>query len=310
MKYAIIADVHGNLHSLQAVVEDAKDKGVDTFIFVGDYYGDMPYINEIYELMKAENSYIIKGNKEEYLLDLHMSARSQWKHVQFASLYWSYDECSEENLFDMINLPDDLSIIDEPNKKNIYVTHSIRSVFNHTKLDELTSQNYYRDYNKNAFNREEYLSFVYGLLNNDDSLNRKLKDELPDIYIFGHTHVQWHCFVENKLFINPGSCGKPLDFNIEAPYTILDIDENGIEVSEIRVPYNINEAIRGLKSSELYEEAPDWSNLVIGELKSGKDYVSLFFNYLALISKECNEDSWPVSTFVWKEAMNRWEEPR
>ena len=37
MKFAIISDIHGNLPSLNAVLEDAERNGAESYIFVGDY---------------------------------------------------------------------------------------------------------------------------------------------------------------------------------------------------------------------------------------------------------------------------------
>ncbi|MDR2569870.1 MAG: metallophosphoesterase family protein, partial [Oscillospiraceae bacterium] len=42
MKYAIISDIHGNLDSLLAVLNDAKNYNVDKYIFVGDYCACFP----------------------------------------------------------------------------------------------------------------------------------------------------------------------------------------------------------------------------------------------------------------------------
>lgn len=308
MKYAIIADVHGNYHSLRAVIEDGIRRNVDYFVFAGDYYGDMPYINEIHELISSVPGYIVRGNKEDYLTELHMSARSQWTHIQFASLYWSYDECSEKNLFEMINLPEDITITDKTTQDKILVTHSITSVFDKCNLSELTSNKFACKMDINPFSHQEYLLYIDKLLNDDHKLKGKITKQSPNIYIFGHTHLQWHSYVGETLFINPGSCGKPLDYDQRAPYTILDIRGDETIVDEIRVEYNIDEAIKGLQESVLYDKARDWSRIVIGELKSARDEVSFFFNHLALVSQECGEDSWPVSTFVWKEAVSRWED--
>jgi len=40
------------------VLEDAHTENVDNFIFLGDYYMDFPFANEIVaELMRMENAY-------------------------------------------------------------------------------------------------------------------------------------------------------------------------------------------------------------------------------------------------------------
>ena len=37
MRFAIISDIHGNLHALNAVLEDARKNNAEEYIFVGDY---------------------------------------------------------------------------------------------------------------------------------------------------------------------------------------------------------------------------------------------------------------------------------
>ena len=63
MKFAIISDIHGNLPALDAVVADAKNNNVDSFIFVGDYCLSNPYPNECIQRMRdLDKKYIIRGN--------------------------------------------------------------------------------------------------------------------------------------------------------------------------------------------------------------------------------------------------------
>ena len=38
-KYAILGDVHGNWEALQAVLKDAQELGVDSYVCVGDVVG-------------------------------------------------------------------------------------------------------------------------------------------------------------------------------------------------------------------------------------------------------------------------------
>jgi predicted phosphodiesterase len=71
MRIALIADVHGNIFALDAVLEDAKKNGADTYVFDGDYIFDMPFSNEVTErirnLQTASSVHVIAGNKEARL---------------------------------------------------------------------------------------------------------------------------------------------------------------------------------------------------------------------------------------------------
>jgi len=61
MRYAVIADIHGNFPALYAVLKDAEQAKVDKYIFAGDYAITLQYPNEVVEKIKSmsQNNYII-----------------------------------------------------------------------------------------------------------------------------------------------------------------------------------------------------------------------------------------------------------
>lgn len=81
----------------------------------------------------------------------------------------------------------------------------------------------------------QYLQYINKLLINDKKFLNNLVSTDSDIILFGHTHLQWHAYIKDKILINPGSRGLPLDLNTTAPYTILEITSDKISVEEHRV---------------------------------------------------------------------------
>lgn len=76
----------------------SHNQNIDEYIFLGDYFGDFPYPNEVVDALKEiANKYIISGNKESYLVNLH-STNEFWVHNQFNALYWNYNELNTNNL--------------------------------------------------------------------------------------------------------------------------------------------------------------------------------------------------------------------
>ena len=43
MKIAVLSDIHGNYIALEECINYALDKGIDTFLFLGDYLGELVY---------------------------------------------------------------------------------------------------------------------------------------------------------------------------------------------------------------------------------------------------------------------------
>ena len=58
-------------------------QGVETFIFLGDYVGELAYPQKtmeiIYSLTEKYNCFFIKGNKEDYWLDYQANGEMRWK---------------------------------------------------------------------------------------------------------------------------------------------------------------------------------------------------------------------------------------
>ena len=68
MKIAVLSDIHGNYIALQKCVDYALSRGIDTFIFLGDYVGELAYPQKtmeiIYFLKEKYNCFFIKAIKK------------------------------------------------------------------------------------------------------------------------------------------------------------------------------------------------------------------------------------------------------
>lgn len=308
MRLAIISDIHGNKNAFKNVLNNLEKEYIDKYIFVGDYYGELPYPNEVIDMIKKiENKVVISGNKETYLRDMYENDQSDWTYHHFRGLYWNYRELRNDNLDYLINLPEK-KIININNDTKILLLHDITSIFKDTNLSKLTSSKYAEKMDTNKFNYKEYLEYVEKTLMEDNSFLNKLDTIDPNIIIFGHTHVQWHVQINGKTLINAGSCGLPLDINPSAPYTILDIESKNVSVTEKRIEYSIDETIEELKNSSLYRYAKVWCDIAINELIDGKDEITFFFRHVKEVSKGYKGSNWPLENKVWEKACESWIE--
>ena len=60
-----------------------------------------------------------------------------------------------------------------------------------------------------------------------------------DVLIFGHTHKPFRRELENTVFINAGSVGKPKDGNPQTGFVVIDVDETEIKSRFIRLDYDV-----------------------------------------------------------------------
>jgi predicted phosphodiesterase len=299
MRYALISDIHGNLPAFEAVLSDAKKKDIDSYIFLGDYYRDINYPNEVVDIIKdIKNKYIIRGNSEYYLEILSNQDQNTWEKGQFNSLYWNYKELTAQNIKYLCSLPDKIIVKDK--YIDIYVSHSSKTYFDNTSINNITSRSFKEALMKSRFSPTEYIEILKNNLKKDKQLEKHLF-QLPDaIYIFGHNHIQMNLQLDKKLIVNPGSCGIPLDFSDSASYSILETSSLGCKVEEFRIKYNVGKLISQLKTSDLYKSARIWSELIIKALITGNTHIGYFLRFIDQYAKK------PYSQKVWEEAYEIW----
>jgi len=305
MRYAAIADVHGNMPALEAVVADAKARGAEAFLFLGDYYGDLPYPNEVVDLVRALGGEAILGNKEGYLLELAKQDPTRWTDEQFSALYWGYRTLRPENLRYLSSLPP------ETDKRiegvRLRASHQARRYFSDTNLMRLGSRTYALRMRERPFSHVEYLDYIVELTRNDAVFHERIKVLGGGVFVFGHSHIQWHLRVENTLLFNPGSCGLPLDFDTRAPYMLLDFTNGDVEIEERRVVYPVGQVIETLRASPIYECSPLWSEMVIRQLTNAEERASFFLMAIEELAVKMNRPiKHPFDNDVWREAGERW----
>jgi len=301
IKIAIISDIHGNYPALLAVIKDAINNKVDKFIFAGDYIFDLAYPNEVTELIRSmDNAFIIQGNKEGYLKKLSTENQCNWNFDQMGAVHQTYRDLKQENLTYLMNLSENC-FITLPFHGRIYVTHYIRGLFGEQKRTGCSSSRFKKDMEKQPFSHEQFLTNVERMLKENDAYKVIMDIDAP-VIILGHSHLQWNVHCKDKLIINPGSCGQPLDFNVMASYTILEDTEFSLNVEEKRVHYDIEQTISFSKTTEIYKRGKIWCELVFLAMRTGADHFSDFFKLAQSIAKERNDTSQFFSNEVWHSA--------
>ena len=293
MRTAIIADIHGNYPALLKVVEDAVANGVDKFIFAGDYIFDLPFSNEVTRfLMNLDNAYFVKGNKEGYLSKLANDNQENWIYNQMAVIYQTFREL-EPDIFDFLKNLDEECNIKLSSGKSIYVAHippffsAIRMGFFKT-LGYSSSSSFHKRICETPFTHEQFLSEFSDIVNSDEC--KSVIDKIDaNVIVFAHDHLQKYAYCGDKLIINPGSCGQPLDCNTAVAYTILEETSDGFKVHEKRVAYDIKAVISETKKSMTYQKGRIWSEIVFLSMKTAKDYSGIFFDIAEQIAASKNE---------------------
>lgn len=302
MKFAVVSDIHGNYPALVQVVEDAKRQGADRFVFLGDYIFDLPFSDQVIQyISQIENAAAVSGNKEIYLKKMAGENQSGWIFDQMGVIYQSYRELSEKSFAFLSALPKDAYIPLESGEL-IYASHYPEDMLQLMETD-CSSLEFYRRMKEEPFSHEQFLNSFQELLKQNacrtifDKINAK-------VVLFGHNHLQCFGYCGEKLIVNPGSCGQPLDSDNRAAYTIVEETASGFQVLERRVAYDIEETIRLAKKSKVYERGRIWSELVFLAMRTGLDYSGVIFEIASRIAASKNETGNPFANETWKQAYH------
>ena len=85
------------------------------------------------------------------------------------------------------------------------------------------------------------------------SFQRLAASSNADIIVFGHTHKPYVKTVDEVLFVNVGSVGKPKDGDWRACYALIDLNgEPGVEFR--RLEYDVKKVADAIRASELPDE--------------------------------------------------------
>ena len=230
MRYAIIADIHGNLEAFQTVLDDIKTQNVQQIVCLGDVVGYNANPKECLDIVRAMNVPIVKGNHDEY--------------------------CSSEDQLEGFNPHAAEAVIWTRNQLNTddrqwlrdlkYTRMVANFTIVHATLDAPQRWGYVFDKLAAA------ASFPY---------------QNTQICFFGHTHVpvafmrdtavrggtysKFKIDPAKKYFINVGAVGQPRDNNPKAGYVVYDTDAGTIELR--RLDYDIATTQQKIRAAGLPE---------------------------------------------------------
>jgi len=306
-KYAIISDVHGNYPALEAVLSDAKEQGATQYLLLGDYTNGSVFGNEVVEaIRRLENATVICGNHEGFLRMIQANPDGFADHSGL--IKWCFHNLKPENLRFLLDLSNKAVVADA--RRNIYLSHDqnqIIDVFftNANFIKHFHSVHYRAMFEDAPIPYDIYLQRAKEEILSDPKRAEKLKALPIGVYLFGHNHIQFYMEYEGKMFINPGSCGEPLDGTPSAAYTLLQ----GKTITERRVAYDVDACAQALRKSSYYNVGKFnafWVDMINKNLLSGFDYFRSFYALVNETTRKRGERG-VANEACMREAINRWE---
>ena len=251
MRLAVIADIHGSLPSLDAVLGKIHALGVDGLLVAGDMTCG-PNSSEVLERLLAEDAWMVLGNNEGYLLTFDSGQAPDWWHTsrQWALNHWVYQSMDRASLELLHSLPEQ-RVIDLPGTALVRMFHgSLR------KNNELLDPGLHPEPLQDAFARTT-----------------------EPVLVCGHTHTPWQERRGDRLAFNPGAVLFPCNGDMGAQYAILTWKTTGWEIEHHSVAYDHSLVRKAFTDSGLLQEGGALARGFLLSIETGRDVAMDFLTY-------------------------------
>lgn len=239
MRIALLSDIHGNLLALEAVVADARRRGVDRIVNLGDILSGPLRPLETAQYLMAEGWPTIAGNHERQVLAI-TAEKPGGRSDRFAR-----ERLGEPELAWLRSLPKTLRLTDE-----VFLCHG-------TPRSDIE---YFLDTQDGARMRMATAA----------EQAERLGEERAAVVCCGHTHLPRAMRGERgQWLVNPGSVGlqawdddHPIHYVAEngspdARYAVIERTPQGWRIESISVPYD-HEAAARMAAASGFDDWARW----------------------------------------------------
>ena len=238
IQIALLSDVHANLHALDAVLADIASRSALAGTYhLGDLVGYHAFPNEVTARLRSAGIAGVAGNYDSTVAMhyKHCGCRSEnprQEELAHQSFAWTLTAVSEETRQTLAALPFRLDV---------------RPLGGHVAGPTVI-----------LLHATPTSNLVYVTEDRSDDFLRKMAQQAGasagDVIAFGHTHKPWHRLVDDVLFVNTGSVGRPKDGDPRAGWTLLTLGDGAPRAEQVRVDYDIEGACAAVAAAGLPEE--------------------------------------------------------
>lgn len=221
MRIAILADIHGNVTALDAVLADLHERGgADALVVAGDLCLDGPRPREALERVRALGCPVIQGNTDR---DLAASDDRHFAEEYRQLLVWTREQLGDEGVAYLRGLPFGQRVEAPRPGAAVLVVHANPQDLDH-HLRPLAPE---------------------------EDLAPYLADVPDDVAVvaFGHLHIPYTRRVGRLLLADISSVGLPKDGDPRAGYGVLTWEGGEWRVEQRRVPYPLDEVVAQLRDA-------------------------------------------------------------
>src|SRR5215470_8331087 len=227
MRFASIADVHGNYLALEAVLADIRAQGITDIVNLGDMASGPLDARRTMDMLMALNAVHVLGNHDRWLIDRPAEKMGSWDRPAYAQL--------ESVHLDWLRTVPATQIF----RSQVFLCHA-------TPADD------------NVYWLETVMPDGSVRMAPLEAIEKEAEGISQPLILCGHTHIARAVRLsDGRMIVNPGSVGCPgFSYNVPFPhrieagtpdarYAILELTSGSWNVTFRHVPYD-NSAMAAL----------------------------------------------------------------
>jgi putative phosphoesterase len=270
MKIAVIADIHGNIHALEAVLEEIERLAVDRLIVNGDIVNRGPNNVAVMRMLEGYEATLVLGNHEDLVrkwIDRSGDLPAEWFDDPFwKATDWTARQLAESYLIDPL--------------RDLPMTYTIELESAPTLLFSHGSPRHYRE--------------GYGPFLDSEQLEEIVQQYPADILIGSHTHRPYHLAAGKHIILNTGAVGAPFNRDMRAQYLVLELGEGAWRWTFRAVEYDYAGALAAFEESGFLEEGDLSAFIFWEELRYARPLYAPYWHWAETEGRGMNWASWQL----------------
>lgn len=296
MRIALLADIHGNLPALEAVLQHLEREQPDYVVLDGDLINGVPFSKAVIDAVRQRDWVVIRGNHEFYYLDFGTvrGLPNGDDPDRWGQLHWLVKTITPEQGNYLAMLPDERTFY-LPGTQPLRIAHGVpgrNRVGFYTdqpaaqiaaEIQAVREQTLISAHTHLQIDRHIRLEVDRAhALQMDPHADHKSSDQSSAHRethgkVHGEVHQHWHV-------INPGSVGLPLSGEATAQYAILEsVPEShtpgGWHATHHRLPYDRRPALAAFAESGMLTAGGVITQLFYWEVVTAEPEIVLFYHW-------------------------------
>lgn len=235
-RIAILSDIHGNMPALEATLHDIRSRSITRIFCLGDLVGKGPHSDYVVDTCRDVCELTVRGNWDDGILAATDNLVGRWHQQRLGRARLAY----------LASLPYTIEFM--MSGKQIRLFHASQTgIYQRVHMYD-TRENHQAMFTNTPFTGNALV---------------------PDVVGYGDIHSAYLKTFDQRILFNVGSVGNPLDLT-QASYAVVEglyasSVMSSFSVQLIRVPYDIEQAIRDAEEANMPDLQP-----YINELRTAR----------------------------------------